>query len=124
MDEEVVERVLRAVEQIPRGRLVSYGDIGGIVGIGPRQVGWVMRHYGSNVTWWRVVNASGDPPLGLLDDVRARWADEGVSIKPNGRGARLADHRADLAVLAQAYDRAVADLPTTGSEAPGRAPPG
>lgn len=124
MDEELLERVLRAVEQVPRGRLVSYGDIGGIVGIGPRQVGWVMRHYGSNVTWWRVVNASGDPPLALLDEVRARWADEGVWIKPNGRGARMAEYRADLAALAEAYDRAVADLPMTSPPTHARGPLG
>ena len=27
MDEVLVERVLRAVEQVPRGRVVSYGDV-------------------------------------------------------------------------------------------------
>ncbi|MEI2779201.1 MAG: MGMT family protein [Tetrasphaera sp.] len=111
MDEDLVERVLRAVEQIPRGRIASYGDLGGIVGIGPRQVGWVMRHYGSNVTWWRVTNAAGDLPAPLRDEARQRWAREGMLVKPNGLGLRIADYRADLAILADAYDRAVADLP-------------
>ena len=110
MDEGVVERVLRAVEQVPRGRVVAYGDLAELVGIGPRQVGRVMSLYGSNVTWWRVTNASGDLPASLADEARARWADEGIAWKPNGVGCRITKHRADLARLADDYERAVADL--------------
>ncbi|MGL4176117.1 MAG: MGMT family protein, partial [Dermatophilaceae bacterium] len=46
MDDVVVERVLRAVEQVPRGRVVAYGDIAALVGVGPRLVGRVMSTYG------------------------------------------------------------------------------
>ena len=46
-----MERVLRAVEQVPRGRVVSYGDVASLVGIGPRQVGSIMKAYGGNVAW-------------------------------------------------------------------------
>ncbi len=105
-----MERVLRAVEQVPSGRVVSYGDLATLVGIGPRQVGTIMRLYGSNVTWWRVTNASGDLPVPLMDDVRERWALEGILLKPNGRGCRIAEYRADLATLGSDYDRATADL--------------
>ena len=35
----VVERVLTCVEQVPPGRVVAYGEVGEIVGVGPRQVG-------------------------------------------------------------------------------------
>ena len=105
-----MERVLRAVEQVPRGRVVSYGDIGALVGIGPRLVGRVMSTYGSNVTWWRVTNASGDLPPQLMDEVRERWASEGILLKPNGRGCRIAHHRADLARLDTDYRRATRDL--------------
>lgn len=111
VDDVVVERVLRAVEQVPRGRVVSYGDLGALVGVGPRFVGRVMSTYGSNVTWWRVTNASGDLPVPLMDEVRERWAAEGILLKPNGRGCRIAEYRADLAALAAAYERATADLP-------------
>ena len=104
------ERVLRAVEQIPRGQVASYGDIAGLVGIGPRQVGSIMRAYGGNVTWWRVTNASGDLPVQLMDEVRERWAAEGILLKPNGRGCRIAQHRADLTVLSADHERAIADL--------------
>jgi len=105
-----VERVLRAVEQVPPGRVVSYGDLGALVGVGPRLVGRVMSTYGSNVTWWRVTNAYGDLPAPLMDEVRERWAAEGILLKRNGRGCRIADHRADLARLLVDYERATADL--------------
>jgi len=110
VDERLAELVLRAVEQVPRGRVVSYGDLAGLVGCGPRQVGAVLSHYGSGVTWWRVTNAAGDLPAHLADEARARWADEGIGWKPNGVGCRIADHRADLARLADDWERAVADL--------------
>ncbi len=106
-----MERVLRAVEQVPRGRVVSYGDLAALVGIGPRQVGSIMKVYGGNVTWWRVTNASGDLPAPLRERARVRWAEEGVLVKPNGLGCRIADYRADLDELAGAYEQAVADLP-------------
>ncbi|HEY0772933.1 MAG TPA: MGMT family protein, partial [Nocardioidaceae bacterium] len=38
--EEYVERVLAVVEQIPPGRVMSYGAIAEVLGVGgPRQVG-------------------------------------------------------------------------------------
>ncbi|NHI18697.1 MGMT family protein [Phycicoccus endophyticus] len=112
MDDLVVERVLRAVEQVPRGRVVSYGDLAALVGIGPRQVGSVMRAYGGNVTWWRVTNASGDLPVPLRERARQAWAQEGILVKPNGRGCAIARYRADLGALALAYERVCADLPS------------
>ena len=110
-----MERVLRAVEQVPRGRLVSYGDIAALVGVGPRQVGSVLRHWGGNVTWWRVTNASGDLPAPLREQARRHWAAEGILPKRNGLGARMADYRADLSRLAGDWDRACADLAGAGA---------
>ena len=43
-----VERVLLAVAQVPPGRVASYGDIGALAGVGPRQVGAIMREAGFN----------------------------------------------------------------------------
>jgi len=110
VDDVVVEKVLRAVEQVPRGRVVSYGDIGALVGVGPRLVGRIMSTYGSNVTWWRVTSSYGDLPVPLMDEVRERWAAEGILLKPNGRGCRIAEYRADLAALSSDYERATDDL--------------
>ena len=106
-----MERVLRAVEQVPRGHVVSYGDLAALVGVGPRYVGSIMKAYGGNVTWWRVTNASGDLPKPLLERARPVWAEEGILVKRNGLGCRIADYRADLDALAGAYERAVSDLP-------------
>ncbi|GAA1393994.1 MGMT family protein [Luteococcus peritonei] len=111
MDELLVERVLRAVELVPAGRVASYGDIATLVGTGPRQVGRVMAHWGSDVAWWRITNASGDFPPHLLERARDHWADEGVELRPGGRGCRIASHRADLEQLALAWHRATRDLP-------------
>ncbi|MCE1179449.1 MAG: MGMT family protein [Micrococcales bacterium] len=111
MDDLVVEHVLRAVEQLPAGRVASYGQVGGIVGIGPRQVGAIMSAYGSNVTWWRVTNASGELPAHLLDEARQRWAAEGILPASHGRGCDIRRLRADSQDLRTAYFAAVADLP-------------
>lgn len=111
MDDLLVEKVLRAVEQVPRGRVVSYGDLAALVGTGPRQVGSIMRMWGENVTWWRVTNSYGDLPEHLRPEAFQRWAGEGILPKPNGRGCRIRDYRADLGRLATDWERAVAELP-------------
>lgn len=110
MDEWVVERVLTCVEQVPRGRVVSYGDIGHIVGIGPRQVGAVLSQEGSFVTWWRVTNATGELPAHLLDEAFQLWAAEGIERSGTGRGCRIREFRADLDQVRSSYERAIAEL--------------
>lgn len=110
MDDVLVERVLRAVEQVPEGRVVSYGDLAELVGTSPRQVGSVMRHWGGTVPWWRVTSHAGDFGGDLLARARPHWDAEGIRVKPNGLGCRIRDYRADLATLAADYERAVADL--------------
>jgi alkylated DNA nucleotide flippase Atl1 len=80
--EEYVETVLRVVEAIPRGRVMSYGAIAECVGRGgPRQVGAVMAAYGGPVPWWRVVHADGTPPPCDDGEARARYLDEGTPLR-------------------------------------------
>lgn len=117
--ELTIERVLTLVELVPRGRVVSYGDLGKIVGIGPRQVGSFMRHHSDGLTWWRITNASGDLPAPLRERARPHWTDEGILFKRNGLGCRIADYRADLDALATAYqERIAATLATMGTAIP------
>ena len=82
--EDYVESVLRIVEQIPRGRVTTYGLIAEAVGRGgPRQVGKVMSLYGGPVPWWRVVRADGSLAKG--ERQRALLDAEGVPFLRNGK---------------------------------------
>jgi len=84
--EEYVEVVLVVVEQIPRGRVTSYGAIAECVGFsGPRRVGRVMSQFGGPVPWWRVVRADGSLPPSHDDEARAHYLDEGTPLRPSGR---------------------------------------
>ena len=84
--EEYVERVLTVVEQVPRGRVTTYGAIADRVGHGgPRLVGRVMANYGGPVPWWRVVRADGSLPPSHGDEARAAYLDEGTPLRPSGR---------------------------------------
>ncbi|GAA4895962.1 MGMT family protein [Tessaracoccus lubricantis] len=106
--EVTVELVLRAVEQVPPGKVVSYGDIAELVGTSARRVGAVMATQGGEVSWWRVTNRDGVLPSHLLPLARKHWAREGVSA--DASGCNIARHRADLMQLACAYADAAAEL--------------
>ena len=82
--EEYVELVLSVVEEIPWGRVTSYGAIAGVVGGGPRQVGAVMSRHGGPVPWWRVVRADGSLPPSHEDNARPHYLDEGTPLRPSG----------------------------------------
>lgn len=101
---DLFDDVLRAVECVPPGRLVSYGDIAALVGTGPRQVGRVMAQAGGGAAWWRVTNARGELPVHLREEASRQWRAEGIPVRPSG-GARIDLARADLRELADAYDR-------------------
>jgi alkylated DNA nucleotide flippase Atl1 len=62
--DDFVSRVLEVVDDIPPGRVMTYGDVAAALGSrAARAVGTVMSHYGSDAPWWRVVRASGHPPI-------------------------------------------------------------
>jgi alkylated DNA nucleotide flippase Atl1 len=84
--EEYVEAVLLVVEQVPRGRVTSYGAIADRVGVGgPRRVGRVLSQFGGPVPWWRVVRSDGSLPPSHDDEARAHYLDEGTPLRPSGR---------------------------------------
>jgi methylated-DNA-protein-cysteine methyltransferase related protein len=69
--------VLDLVDRIPKGRVMTYGDVAEFLGTGTgRTVGTVMSRHGSEVPWWRVVRASGEPHADALD----RLAAEGCPV--------------------------------------------
>lgn len=52
--------MLDAVDRIPRGRVLSYGDVAELVGAGSaRAVGTVMARHGVEVPWHRVLHNDG-----------------------------------------------------------------
>lgn len=57
------ERIWDFVARIPPGRVATYGDIAGLVGLrrGARQVAWALRHAPAqlNLPWHRVLAAGG-----------------------------------------------------------------
>ena len=88
--EEYAELVLRCVEQVPRGRVTTYGTIAEVVGQvaeggGPRQVGSVLAAQGGGVPWWRVVRADGSPPDCHEGEAHQHHLEEGTPLRPSGR---------------------------------------
>ena len=63
------ERVYELVRQIPRGRVMTYGQIALVLGEGytPRTVGYVMHAADSEgVPWQRVINSQGKCSTGRM----------------------------------------------------------
>ncbi|PRY22407.1 O(6)-alkylguanine repair protein YbaZ [Pseudosporangium ferrugineum] len=84
--QEYVEEVLRLVESIPQGRVMSYGAVADALADrsgrnSPRQVGTIMARHGGGVPWHRVVNSSGRTPPGHEQEARQRLLSEGVPLK-------------------------------------------
>ena len=99
--EEYAELVLRCVEQVPRGRVTTYGAVAEVVGAlvgggGPRQVGAVMAAYGGPVPWWRVVRADGSLPPSHQGEARQAYLAEATPLRPSGNvDLRRAFYRPD-----------------------------
>ncbi|MEP6853934.1 MAG: MGMT family protein [Pedococcus sp.] len=92
---EFADDVLEVVDQIPKGKVMTYGDIAEVLGRGgARGVGSVMARYGSDVPWWRVLRSGGYFPQGLEEEALAHYRAEGT---PLVRG-QVAGRRVDLSV--------------------------
>ncbi|XAS63181.1 MGMT family protein [Pseudarthrobacter sp. So.54] len=82
-----VEAVLDVVALVPAGAAVAYGDVAELLGTGgARQVGSVMSHHGSAVSWWRVLKASGAAPPGHEREALTRYILEGTPLLGNYAG--------------------------------------
>src|SRR4051794_7196207 len=82
---DVDEAVFDVVEQIPPGRVSTYGAIGPLIGIGPRRVARALSSGGGAVPWFRVVRADGTAAEPVRVEQLARLAAEGVPM----RGGRV-----------------------------------
>ena len=92
--EDYRQRVYQIVRKIPRGRVMTYGQIAEILGEGytPRTVGFCMHSSPEGTPWQRVVNAQGGCSTGRLvlpHDKQQRLLElEGVKFNKS--------HRCDL----------------------------
>jgi methylated-DNA-protein-cysteine methyltransferase related protein len=90
-DKDYRERVYRIVRRIPRGRVMTYGQLAEILGEGytPRTIGFVMHGSNNNTPWHRVINAQGACSTGrvvLPHDKQQRMLEaEGVKFNERGR---------------------------------------
>jgi alkylated DNA nucleotide flippase Atl1 len=89
-------RVLDVVDQIPPGRVLTYGDVAEYLGEGgPRGVGAVMARHGAAVAWWRVLRADGSVAPGLEHRAFERLRAEGTALARGGTRVDLARARWD-----------------------------
>jgi len=85
------ERVYEIVRRIPRGRVMTYGQIAELLGEGytPRTVGFAMHGAHDDSPWHRVINAQGAISTGrvvLPHDKQQRLLEtEGVRFDKTGR---------------------------------------
>ena len=91
-DSAYQEKVYELVRRIPRGRVMTYGQIARVLGEGytPRTVGYVMRGANEeNVPWQRVINSQGSCSTGritLPHNIQQQMLeDEGVVFRPSGK---------------------------------------
>jgi methylated-DNA-protein-cysteine methyltransferase-like protein len=80
------------VRAIPRGRIMTYGQIAAVLGgrLSARAVGWALGGCPDDVPWQRVVNAAGGCSTDRLPDLpeglqRAMLETEGVRFDRDGR---------------------------------------
>ncbi|HEV8337343.1 MAG TPA: MGMT family protein [Candidatus Polarisedimenticolia bacterium] len=83
--------VYAQVRRIPRGRVMTYGQIATLLGsrLSPRAVGWAMHGSPRGVPWHRVINASGGCSTDRMPDIppglqQALLKGEGVEFRANG----------------------------------------
>jgi methylated-DNA-protein-cysteine methyltransferase related protein len=90
-DKNYRDRVYRIVRSIPRGRVMTYGQLAEILGEGytPRTVGFVMHGADDETPWHRVINAQGGCSTGRIaipyDKQQRMLEAEGVSFNERGR---------------------------------------
>lgn len=98
MDEKA-QRVLHIAGLIPPGNVSTYGEVGKAADATPRQVGAIMRQWGAQVCWWRVIKADGTSHD--FDRASKRWGKEGIVLR--GKAVRMdicgLDHQDLLALL-------------------------
>ncbi|HTF38674.1 MAG TPA: MGMT family protein [Blastocatellia bacterium] len=92
--DKVFEKIYRLVLRIPRGRVMTYGQIARLLEerYSPRLVGWAMHatpHDERNIPWHRVINSRGGVSTGrviLAEPERQRLMLEAEGVVFDARG--------------------------------------
>jgi methylated-DNA-protein-cysteine methyltransferase-like protein len=91
MDDRIYFDAINAVvREIPRGSVMSYGQVGGLAGCSARVVGWAMANVtDADIPWQRVAGADGYLRIGkrsivLQELQRKLLLEEGVAFLENG----------------------------------------
>lgn len=101
-------RVYEVVALVPRGKVISYGQIAALLGSprSARQVGWALSTCPEELPWQRVVKADGSVTGGEYEELRRKLlAEEQVEFLTDGR-VNMEAHRwsPSLATLKLASD--------------------
>ena len=86
VDAEFAKRVYALVAQIPKGRVMTYGQLAGLCGAAwaAWEVGQIANKGPANLPWQRVVNKQGGLargwPNGGLDGHKAALEADGVQV--------------------------------------------
>ena len=89
--EGIYQRIYQLVQLIPKGKVLTYGQIGHALGCSARQVGYAMASIPSqqDIPWQRVVNSQGlvSPRSNGFPDPRQRiiLKEEGIDFDEKGR---------------------------------------
>jgi alkylated DNA nucleotide flippase Atl1 len=90
--DDFVSRVLEAVDAIPPGKVMTYGDVAAAIGSrSARGVGQVMAYYGSEVPWWRVIRAGGHAAIGKEQEALEHFRAEDTPILRTAAGTWRVD---------------------------------
>jgi methylated-DNA-protein-cysteine methyltransferase-like protein len=88
--EKLFARIYALVRRVPKGRVVSYGQVARMIGppCSARTVGWALAalrtsHVTPAVPWQRVINARGSVSTGLVQ--QKLLEEEGVIFDARGR---------------------------------------
>ena len=88
MESGFFQQVYTLLAQVPKGAVVSYGQIARFLGAPrmARQVGWAMRCCPDTLPWQRVVRDDGSIAGGGWSELRrALLEEEGIPFLPDGR---------------------------------------
>jgi methylated-DNA-protein-cysteine methyltransferase-like protein len=87
--DETKAAILRIVQMVPSGSVMSYGQIATYIGKPKeaREVGWAMRDLGKShdIAWWRILNNAGEITISGNPDADAKMQKsllekEGIAI--------------------------------------------